>query len=248
MKKVLIIIILIALSSLSFGQFVSQGKISFERKTNLRQSYQTDADDEWLKNNYDKIAQFTVSDFTMTFNKNASLYVFDKEEEVKSGWTMDWGGPKPAHENKVYVDYKTGTEIVERKVYEKQYLEEAATPKFEWKIMNEMRTIAGYACRKAITKICDSVVVVAFYCDEIIVNGGPESFNGLPGMILGIAIPRLYTTWFATNVEILPQEISPFKADKKDKRVSKNEMIVEIKSDTKDWGSFGSKNSWWLTL
>ena len=31
---------------------------------------------------------------------------------------------------------------------------------------------------------------------------GPELFTGLPGMILGLAIPRYYTTWFATKVEL----------------------------------------------
>jgi GLPGLI family protein len=248
MKKIGLLLLLMMASRLGFGQFVSQGKISFERKTNLRQSYQTDADAEWLKDNYDKIAQFTISNFTMVFNKDAASYKFDKEQEVASGWTMDWGGPKPAHQNKVFVDYKTGNEIVQRSVYEKSYVVESALPKYQWKIMNEMRTIAGYPCRKATTKICDSVVVVAFYCDEIMVSGGPESFNGLPGMILGIAIPRLYTTWFATSVELQPQEVVPFKQDKKTKKTTKENMIAEIKGDMKDWGAFGNKAGWWLTL
>lgn len=240
--------LLLPFAGQTFGQFVSQGKITYERKTNLRQSYQTDADVEWLKDNYDKIAQYTVSEFSLVFNKEASLYLFDKEQDVASGWSMDWGGPKPAHQNKVYTDFKTGNEMVERKVYEKGYLEETGRPQFKWKLVNEMRTIAGYPCRKAITHICDSVVVVAFYCDQIMADGGPESFNGLPGMILGIAIPRLYTTWFATNVELLSQDVQPFKPERKTKKASKESMMAEIKSDTKDWGSFKNKINWWLTL
>ena len=60
--------------------------------------------------------------------------------------------------------------------------------------------IAGFNCRKAVTKIFDSVYVFAFYTDEIIISGGPCSINGLPGMILGVTIPRLYTSWIATKV------------------------------------------------
>ncbi len=47
----------------------------------------------------------------------------------------------------------------------------------------------------------DSIYVVAFYTDEILTTGGPESFTGLPGMILGIAIPHEHVSWFATKVE-----------------------------------------------
>ncbi len=32
------------------------------------------------------------------------------------------------------------------------------------------------------------------------ISGGPCSINGLPGMTLGVTIPRLYTSWIATKV------------------------------------------------
>ena len=50
--------------------------------------------------------------------------------------------------------------------------------------------------------VMDSIVVIAFYTDEILTSGGPESFNGLPGMIMGLAIPRLHTTWYATKLAL----------------------------------------------
>jgi GLPGLI family protein len=48
--------------------------------------------------------------------------------------------------------------------------------------------IAGFNCRRANAMIMDSIYVVAFYTDEILTTGGPESFSGLPGMILGVAL------------------------------------------------------------
>ena len=96
----------------------------------------------------------------------------------------------------------------------------------KWKIENETRKIAGWECRKAVGRIYDSVYVVAFYCPEIIPQGGPELFSGLPGMILGLAIPRYYTTWFATKIELANIDESKIAAPdpKKGKQYSKKEL------------------------
>ncbi len=72
----------------------------------------------------------------------------------------------------------------------------------QWKLSNETRMIAGFNCRKATGKIFDSVYVFAFYTDEILIPGGPASINGLPGTILGVTIPRLFTSWIATKVSV----------------------------------------------
>ncbi|MFT4063045.1 MAG: GLPGLI family protein [Edaphocola sp.] len=247
MKQLLLILSIIGCYGAK-AQFLSQGKITYERKTSLRTQLQTEATGEesiWVKDNINKIAQYTISEFEMTFNKNATQYSFVKEQEV-SGWKFDWGNV--ARENKVYANFEKNTIAAQKLAFENNYLEQQQLPRYEWKIMDEMRTIAGYPCRKAVTKICDSVVVVAFYCDQIMVSGGPESFNGLPGMILGLAIPRLYTTWFATMVNPLPVEVSRFKPAKKSREATKEEMLAEIKKATKDWGSESSRIAWWLSL
>ena len=96
----------------------------------------------------------------------------------------------------------------------------------KWKIENETRKIAGWECRKAVGKINDSVYVVAFYCPEIIPQLGPELFTGLPGTILGLAIPQYYTTWFATKVELANNDENKIVAPsiKKAKLYSKKEL------------------------
>jgi len=47
----------------------------------------------------------------------------------------------------------------------------------------------------------DSTYVIAFYANEIPVDGGPESINGLPGLILGLVVPSQHVSYFATKVE-----------------------------------------------
>lgn len=248
MKKLFLYTVLLAAPFLCRAQFSTQGKISYERKTSLKLQMQTEDDNEWAKSMIDKIAQFTISDFVMTFNSEASEYEYVKEQDVK-GMTFSWGGPGPGRDNKVYTSFKSGTVKAQKNAYENNYLVESARPQYQWKIESDMRMIAGYPCRKAVTKICDSVVVVAFYSDQLMVSGGPEGFGGLPGMILGLAIPRLYTTWFATNVELLPQEIKPFTAVKKSKKVSNEELMHDLQKSTKDWGGkYSSILTWWLAL
>ena len=96
----------------------------------------------------------------------------------------------------------------EKKIYENSYFIKEKIPQIQWKWTDETRDIAGFQCRRANALILDSVYVVAFYTNQITTEGGPESFTGLPGMILGIAIPQLHTTWFAKSVIVDNKNLS----------------------------------------
>ena len=91
---------------------------------------------------------------------------------------------------------------LKKPVFEETFLVQDSLVKIKWKLTADTRLIAGFECRKAIGIIDDSIAVFAFYTDEILITGGPEGIQGLPGMILGVGIPRLHTTWFATKVEV----------------------------------------------
>lgn len=259
MKKILIIICALCLvNTFSFAQIYSQGRIQFERKTNMKRQLQTEMGEQqnqMMKGMLERMAQFKVSHFTLTFNANESYYNFDEEIKQPGIDFMSMGGGM-ASENKVAVSFKENQYVAEKKVFENNYLIKDTIQKFTWKIEDEMRIIADYPCRKAVTVIDDSVVVVAFYTTQIMVSGGPEGFGGLPGMILGLAVPRLYTTWFATNVEIGKQTIQNLDA-KKGKSMTREEMVKDIKSNTKSMsggGGFRGFSSlverilWWAML
>jgi hypothetical protein len=79
----------------------------------------------------------------------------------------------------------------------------------------------------------DSIVVIAFYTDEIIPSSGPESFGGLPGMILGLAIPKMHTTWYATKHESVNQPPKNIVAPKEGKKYSITQFRKEIKQ--REW-------------
>jgi GLPGLI family protein len=80
------------------------------------------------------------------------------------------------------------------------------------------------------------------------VSSDPESFGGLPGLILGLAVPRLATTWFATKVETtMPTEkqISPVQ---KGKKVNWLQVNADMKKAMKDWGKYGARRIWAYSL
>jgi GLPGLI family protein len=98
--------------------------------------------------------------------------------------------------------------------------------------------IAGFACRRANAIIMDSIYVVAFYTDEIITPGGPESFTGLPGMILGVALPHEHLTWFATKVQATPVTAAELAAPAKGKKLNNATLKSTMLESLKDWGHY----------
>ena len=74
------------------------------------------------------------------------------------------------------------------------------------------------------------------------ISGGPEGINGLPGMILGVGIPRLHTTWFATKVSILNDgEIKSITPVTKGTKTNRTKMLTTLGKALKDWESYGQK-------
>jgi GLPGLI family protein len=234
-----------ALFAVAQPRFVTSGKIEFERKTNVHRLYYSDAEmGSWSEQFKKLIPQFKINYFDLVFTEGKTLYKpgRDNPDDKRIGF------PPPAAENIVYKDLQQQTAISQKQIYETQFLIMDSLRNATWKLQPEIRTIAGFECRKALTRICDSVVVVAFYTEEIVPASGPESFSGLPGMILGLAVPRLYTTWFATKVELLPAaEESKIVPPTRGKKVSDKEVIGKVEDGLKDWGIKYRGLSMWMT-
>ncbi len=97
-----------------------------------------------------------------------------------------------AAQNTILTKLDSGTSVTQKHVFNEMFLISDSIRKINWKITPEIRKINGFDCRKAVGRVFDSIVVIAFYTDEIVPSGGPECFTGLPGMILGVAIPRMH--------------------------------------------------------
>jgi len=244
--KYLIFTCLLFTAQVSLAQnarFINQGKIEFEKKVNMyalikdqikkypEYTYYTMAFEDYQK----KQPQFKTLKSSVTFSKDLTLFKPVEEDGVSNTFFSDFAAAQ--QNNTIVTNTTQGTSIAQKTVYEQTYLVKDSTRKINWKITDERRTIAGYDCRRANALIMDSIYVVAFYTDQIPVSGGPESFTGLPGMILGIALPYEHTTWFATSVLDQPVTEESIKAPTKGKPVNNLELMTILKSALKNWGT-----------
>jgi len=109
--------------------------------------------------------------------------------------------------------------------------------KVKWKITNEYRNIAGYDCRRANGIVLDSVYVVAFYTDLIPTPAGPGTVHGLPGMILGLAVPGQHFNIYATKVDLARPDIKSAVGKKRDKPMTRRETREKLKDALGRWMS-----------
>lgn len=243
MKKYLILTVLscfLLKSIFAQEQFILKGKIEFEKKVSLHKQLDSEEDEGWRNMIKKMTPPVKTSYFDLYFNGNKTIYTPGREV-VATQKVPDWFDG-PAIDNIVYTDIDRESVISQKTVFESVFNVQDSTRKTKWKITPDTRTIAGFQCRKATTVILDTVFVVAFYTEQIVTSGGPESFSGLPGMILGLAVPRLYSTWFATKLELTDVKETVLAAPKKGKKTTTPNLKTMLKPSMKDWGKMGAKN------
>jgi GLPGLI family protein len=242
MKATIILLISVLTGNVLFAQrarFVTTGSIEYEKTVNMyalaRTSVSANAKsafsdavsqafDQYQKNH----TQFATVKSTLIFNNNKTLYTPTTTGDEIVGFL---GNNMIAKQfNTVYTDNSTNTRVIEKKILDNQFLVKDSLSKIKWRISGGTQDILGYTCREAHGLIQDSIYVVAFYTDKIWVNGGPESFSGLPGMILKLALPHEHVTWTATKItETMGQPITPIEPPKKGKVVTNKELADILK-------------------
>jgi GLPGLI family protein len=237
---------LIIVSAHAQQQFIAKGRIEFEKKVFLHKQMENEEDNSWRQMMMKSIPATNTTYFDLYFDETKTLYKPGKEV-VTTQKIPDWilG---PANDNIVYTDLKQQTFSSQKTVFESTFNIADSLKKLNWKLTADTRMIAGLECRKATAIIMDSVYVFAFYTDQITTAGGPESFNGLPGMILGIAIPRMHTTWFATKLELIEIKENMIVAPKKGKKTTITSLKEQLTPTMKNWGKWGQKNTWQIMI
>jgi GLPGLI family protein len=221
--------------------FLSQGKIEFQRSINVfAQLEQTNDgnDDQWIELRKKMSKHFKTDYFDLVFTRNKSLYRPGRESDDRNTFGF-WQAP--GQDNMVFTDLENDKAVSLKNVFEQAFLVQDTLRHIKWKITEETRNIVGFNCRRANAIIMDSIYVVAFYTDEILTTGGPESFTGLPGMILGVSLPHQHVSWFATKVEAIPIPESQVVAPVKGKKVNNPALQDAVKPALKDWGRSGQQ-------
>lgn len=198
MKKIItaIAVMFFCLASGRAQQFISEGVIEYEVKTNLQKTIGSGVWADLMKQG---LPTFSTSYYTLTFSGNKSMYKFD---HWMDGLKLPDFMKGPEEGQSWYNNYDTDSMNMVKEIGGTKFVINDVIRKKDWKLENEYRIIAGFNCKKAVAIVFDSVYVFAFYTEEILLPGGPFSINGLPGTVLGVTIPRMYTSWIATKVTV----------------------------------------------
>lgn len=221
--------------------FITSGVIEFERTANMFALVKKKVTKHTMENKpfYEQYLrtepQFRTLKSKLTFGNNTTLFTPIAPEKNVHWW---YDTPMANQLNHVFSDLDSRTSIIQKEFYERTYLVKDSLRNIKWKMTDETREIAGYKCRRANALVLDSIYVVAFYTDEIHVSGGPESFNGLPGMILGIAVPHENVTWFATKVTDTSIDKKTLVPPKKGKEINNKQLKEEILKVTNNHGDY----------
>ncbi len=186
--------------------FPRSGKVTFEKKVNLFALLEKKVElAPSLKQAFELFKktqpQFFIQKNELFFN-NGSIQIFEEKVPVSDALGYFGSDPLTYSPSFTEIDLSTGSRKSTRHIIGQDFSVTDSVRKIRWKLTDEIREIAGYQCHRANGLIMDSVYVVAFYTTDIHISAGPASFTGLPGMILGIALPHNHISWFATNVEV----------------------------------------------
>jgi GLPGLI family protein len=231
MKKLSIITgsILLLIAHASAQDFISKATIEYEVKSNFKKTMGSGTWTDMLK---DKVPEIKTSYYHYTFADNKSILKFDHWNAGDNLISFVKGTDE---ESTWYFDFNTNQFQMQKSIYGSVFTVKDTIPVIKWKLSNESRVIAGFNCRKAVGVIMDSVYVFAFYSTEIMIPGGPAAISGLPGAILGLTIPRLYTSWIATKIMVNDVKLSSIKPLTSKKYYTYNAFSSTLIERSNDW-------------
>ena len=222
-------------------RFVTSGSIEYEKSVNtyaiIKKMYGDDMEGlrQQAFDQYKKTQpQFKIFKSTLNFANNKTLFVPIPADAVNNNFFFI---PDLVQPNTIYSDRDAGLTTIQKTVFEQTFLVKDTIRKIKWKITDETREIAGYTCRRANGLVMDSIYVVAFFAEKIPVSGGPETFSGLPGMILQVALPHENVSWLATKVTdmtVAPESIAP---PKKGKVLNNKQLYNKLETVFKNQGT-----------
>lgn len=199
-------------------QLVREGKITYERRTNVWKIFEDDRMRQFIgeKN------KIKVEEFSLYFNDSSSLFSYTVPDQPDpQGWlTM---------KNTVYNQFNKGQRFVYMDMMGNAMTVGDSLLKHTWKITDKTRKIAGYDCTRVIWQKDDTTRIYAWYTTDIIPSVGPENIQGLPGAVLGLATEDGSIVYFAKKVEIIAPTIEQIaQPKKKGKQYTQAELIADL--------------------
>ena len=256
--KLLFTFLLALVTVTTFAQKNFQGKATYMSKTTMDMSRFGKMSEQEKKQRMARFKSFLEKTYTLTFNKTASSFKEDVKLDAPGASGPSWG--RSNGQGSIYKNTKDKKMIEDVEQFSKRFLVSEDMEPSQWEMGTETKKIGQYTCYKAIlvkedknidwgsifsrgsNKKKDStntkenkpvkkmLTVTAWYTPQIPVSTGPDTYYGLPGLILELNAGR--TTMLCTEVAINTQEALEIEAPNKGKEVSRDEYnkIVKVKT------------------
>lgn len=211
---------------------VFEGKVTFERKTNLEKRFKGQEMNRWMRGDMKKPK---IDVFELYFTDSASVFV-PVESEIPD--EREWSTMK----NLSYQNLNSGIRKQEFSFWGTKVVMQDTLRNRIWKITESSRNIAGYNCKQALWEVNDTLRIYAWYAEELISSTGPETFNGLPGVILGLATEDGGVVYFAKEVKPMNVNITEYIPKVKEKDLYNETGLRALVADRfSNWGSFADR-------
>ncbi|TXD46393.1 GLPGLI family protein [Polaribacter sp. IC073] len=254
MKLIITITLLLFVLSLVAQDF--QGKATY--KTHRKNSFKiksingSSSNDKFQKEMEEKMKKMFQKTYTLNFTKQESIYKQEatlKTPQPQAGGinVLSFGGG--GNNSILYKNSKEKTYVHQTDIMGKAFLIKDKLKQLDWELTSETKNIGIYTCYKAVYSVAVDKVrmkmvnnelkqtkekvnktTTAWFTMQIPVSNGPDSFGGLPGLILEINDGSL--TIVCTEVILNPKEKIFIEIPKKGKKVNQRKFdeIQEEKS------------------
>jgi GLPGLI family protein len=270
MKKIQLVFgLLITLTSITttVAAQMKEGKISYERKINMHRNLpdpqMKSMVPEFRTDKFELIFNESVSLFRSVVDEEAPDPFANAGGGGGGGMRMNFRMPTA----NTYTDMAKQMQYEERAFFEKEFLIVDSLKQYKWKLSEETKTIAKQLCKKATTMITapqmrmrvsmgggnntdttantprapKETELVVWYAENIPVSFGPDSYSGLPGVIMEIDQDNGATVTTAVEVSAkYPKKelVAPTKGDKMN-RAQFQENMQKLMQDMQRGGGMG---------
>ncbi|MDW3194361.1 MAG: GLPGLI family protein [Cytophagales bacterium] len=239
MRKITLLLFAIICYGAGFAQF--KGEATYKTAASMNVDFDGDmpgVDAEAIRK---QIAQQMQREYTLTFNTHESSY--KRVEELDQNTSVSGGGVQirmTGGEGITYRNTKTKVHKESEDLFGKEFLIVDEPETRDWKILNDFKQIGQYECQKAVfesttrqmtvdsdngnevVEKIDTIQVVAWFAPSIPVSHGPDSYWGLPGLILEVKNGNF--SILCTKVVMNSDEIGEIEIPKKGKKISRTDF------------------------
>jgi GLPGLI family protein len=206
--------------------------------------------------------------FILTFDKNTSVYKEDEALAPPSTGSRMVFISSDGGSDVLFKDIKNQSITNQKETFGKQFIIKDRLKPIEWELHSDTKNIGNYTCYKATyTKeieesmmtfsssgeeqreeepttapVMKTITVTAWYTPQIPVSNGPESYQGLPGLILEVNDGDL--TILCSKITINPKKAIEISEPKKGKQVTQEEydsiMLKKMEEMSEQYRGRGS--------